>query len=61
MNCLLNFSKTMVEEDVRDLFKEYGHIEELTILKENGKSKGKNSNFYLLNELNLNCLIVQIK
>jgi len=31
----------MVEEDVRDLFKEYGHIEELTILKENGKSKGK--------------------
>jgi RNA recognition motif-containing protein len=31
----------MVEEDIRDLFKEYGHIEELSILKENGKSKGK--------------------
>jgi hypothetical protein len=36
------FSKTMAEDDVRDLFKEFGQIEDCSILRENGKSKGKN-------------------
>lgn len=34
-------SRTANEEDVRKMFESYGTIEEVTVLRENGKSKGR--------------------
>jgi RNA recognition motif-containing protein len=34
-------NKNMTEEDVRKMFKEFGQIEECTVLREDGKSRGK--------------------
>lgn len=33
-------NKTMSEDDVRKMFKEFGQIEECTVLREDGKSRG---------------------
>uniref|UniRef100_A0A1I7S987 Protein alan shepard n=1 Tax=Bursaphelenchus xylophilus TaxID=6326 RepID=A0A1I7S987_BURXY len=33
-------SKTMTEDEVREMFKEFGQIEECTVLREDGKSRG---------------------
>jgi bruno-like protein len=33
-------SRTATEEDIRKMFETYGTIEEVTVLRENGKSKG---------------------
>lgn len=37
---LLILSKSMEEGDVRELFKEFGQIEDCSILRDQGKSKG---------------------
>lgn len=43
-------TKTMEEDDIRELFKEFGQIEECIVLREqDGKSKGKDIfNFLVL-------------
>lgn len=34
-------SRTATEDDVRKMFETFGTIEEVTVLRENGKSKGR--------------------